>query len=61
MARCASPGRGRFPSGDDEDTGHVIAAIAMFGSGLRKEGMLESATLVGHGDQVAEVRLGNLA
>jgi hypothetical protein len=48
-------------SRDDEDTGHVIAAVAMFWSGLRKERMLESASLVGHGHQVTKVRLGNLA
>ena len=33
----------------------------MFESGLRKECMLESAALVGHGHQVTKVRLGNLA
>ena len=48
-----------FSSWDDEHPRHVVTAVAVLWSGLIKQGMLEGAALVGHVDQVREVRLGD--
>ncbi len=47
----------RFAGCNDQNAGHVVRAISVFGSGLAIEGMFERAASVGHGDEVAEVRL----
>ena len=49
-----------FPGGNAEHSGHVVGAVAVLGPGLAEEGVLERAAFVGHGEEVAEVRLESL-
>ena len=49
-----------LPGRNDKDTCHVVCAVPVLGSRLAEKGVLESAALVCHGDEVVEVRFGCL-
>ena len=44
--------------GDNEDPGHVVGAVAVFGPGLGETGVLEGAATVCHSQQMVESRVG---
>ena len=46
-----------FSRGDDQDTGHVVGAVAVFVPGLAESGVFECAPSIGHAKQVVEVGL----
>jgi hypothetical protein len=49
-----------FPGSNHQHAGHVVGAIPMLWSWLAIQGMFESASTVGHGDEMSEVRFGNV-